>query len=432
MHPILFSLLKHLAKLILWKQHPIIIAVTGSVGKTSTKEAILAVLKKKYSVRATVENYNNEIGVPLTIIGATSGGRNPLRWLWVCIKAIGYGLLPLPYPRVLIIEMGADKPGDIKYLTQIAPAQIGIVTAISDTPAHLQAFSDVKALAAEKLVMLRHLTKSDIAIVNLDDEFISAAQASLSAKTITISATQPADVAAVEIDYSKDPMKLAYDPKVAGTRFKVKYIGSTVPVFIPGAVGKPTVYSALFAIACGLQLGINLVDIVSALQHYHGPNGRLRLLPGKQHSVILDDTYNSSPAAAREALRILHELKTPGRRIAVLGVMAELGNSAKRSHAAIGKYLAGLEIDLLVTIGNEGDWIAEAATDNGFNPDMIHHYASAQAAAGNVAALLQPDDIILVKGSQVARLEKVVRACLEDESIASDVLVRQYGKWAKL
>ena len=202
-----------------------------------------------------------------------------------------------------------------------------------------------------------------------------------------------------------------------------------MPVFVPGAIGQPTVYSTLFAIAGGLQLGMNLVDIVSALHDYQGPNGRLRLLPGKQQSVLLDDTYNSSPTAAKAALQILHELKTPGRRMAVLGVMAELGSYAKRSHAAIGRHLAQLEIDQLIAIGAEGRWIGEAAIEHGYPANAVTYAETTESVVERLPALLQPNDIVLVKGSQIARLEKVVQACLAHPETADQVLVRQHGKW---
>lgn len=426
------KILYQLSKMVLRKQYPIVIGVTGSMGKTSTKDAIAAVVSRKFSVRKTPENYNNEIGVPLTIIGSDSGGRNPFKWGMIVIKALAYSLWRMAYPNVLVLEMGADKPGDIQYLTRLAPAHIGIVTMISETPAHLEFFKDVSQIAQEKLIMFKHLHKDDIAIANLDEPYVVEALPKLKSHVFTISIKQDADIFAFDIDYAHDPTKLIHDPTVDGLRFKIRYQGSTVPVFIPGAVGTPTVYSALFAIACGLQLGMNLVDIVSALHDYQGPNGRLRLLPGKRQSVLLDDTYNSSPAAAKEALQILHELKTPGRRIAVLGVMAELGAHAKRSHAAIGRMLAQLEIDQFIAVGDEGKWIGAAAIEHGFSPTTVTYAETADVAAHNLPAVLQPNDIVLVKGSQIARLEKVVKACLAHPETASAVLVRQHGKWAKL
>ncbi|EKD79336.1 MAG: hypothetical protein ACD_41C00100G0001 [uncultured bacterium] len=432
MKKMLEKLLYRLARLIIQRHQPIVIGVTGSMGKTSTKDAIATVLKKKFTVRQTPENYNNEIGMPLTIIGSTSGGRNPFVWLAIVAKALVYGLLPLNYPKVLVLEMGADKPGDIKYLTALAPANIGIVTMISDMPVHVQAFADVDHLAQEKLIMLKHLGTDDIAIANLDEPYVAAAVPSLKSKIMTISTDREADLAAFDIDYAHDPAKLAHDPTVAGLRFKMRYQGSTVPVFIPGVIGQPIVYSALYAIACGLHLEMNLVDIIAALQDYKGPNGRLRLLPGVQQSIILDDTYNSAPLAAKEALHILHELKTPGRRIAVLGVMAELGMYAKRSHAAIGRQLAQLEIDQLISVGAEGRWMGEAAIEHGYPANAVTYAETTESVVERLPTLLQPNDIVLVKGSQIARLEKVVKACLAHPETADQVLVRQHGKWPKI
>src|SRR3990167_7723829 len=169
LHIILFQL----ARLVLRRQKPIVIGITGSMGKTSAKDAIATVLKRKFTVRQTQENYNNEVGVPLTIIGSNTGGRNPLKWCVIFLKAVLFGLFKLNYPQVVVLEMGADKPGDIKYLTTLAPAHIGIVTMISDMPAHMQFFQDVDQLAQEKLVMLKHLKKDDIAIANLDEPYVA-------------------------------------------------------------------------------------------------------------------------------------------------------------------------------------------------------------------------------------------------------------------
>lgn len=425
-------ILFQVARWVVRRQKPLVIGVTGSMGKTSTKDAIATVLAKKYSVRKTQENYNNEIGVPLTIIGSSSGGKNPVAWLVIFLKGLFFGLFKLPYPRVLILEMGADKPGDIKYLTTLAPANVGIVTMVSDTPVHVQAFRDVDQVAQEKLIMLRHLGKDDLAIANLDEPYVAAALPKLKSKVMTLSTNQEADLMAFDIDYSKDPTALTQQPAVAGLRFKLRYQGNTVPVFIPGVIGTPTVYSALFAIACGLHLGLNVVDMTSALHDYQGPNGRLRLLPGKNGSGLIDDTYNSSPAAAKEALQILHELRTPGRRIAVLGVMAELGSYAKRSHAAIGRQLAKLEIDQLIAVGAEGKWIGEEAIAQGYPANAVTYAETTEAVIERLPALLQPNDLVLVKGSQVVRLEKVVKACLAHPATANQVLVRQYGKWSKV
>lgn len=416
---------------ILIQRHPQVIAITGSVGKTSAKDAIAKVLAVKYQVRSSPYNFNNEIGVPLTIIGVTEApGKNPFAWLWIVCKGIAVAILPIRYPDMLVLEMGADKPGDIKYLTKLAPAQVGVVTAITDSPAHLAAYKDIDQLVKEKQVMYRHLKKANWAILNLDESTTRTIAPNLKCQTMSVAIDREADLRAIEVNYSTDPS--ATTTMVTGLRFKLQYQGGFVPVFIPGVVGMPCVYAALFAAAVGKIYDMNLVDISTALQQYTPPPGRLRLLTGKNHTTIVDDTYNASPAATRTAIHILEELKTPGRRIACLGEMAELGSQTKRSHQAIGKLIAQLEIDYLVTIGEAGEWIAEGAIDGGMFPDHLQHYPDAVSAAQALPQQLQDQDILLVKGSQVTRLEKVVKACLADPSLASRVLVRQYGQWTKV
>jgi len=428
MKTVLEKILFWIARAVLIQRHPQVVAITGSVGKTSAKDAIATVLKVKYSVRSSPYNFNNELGVPLTIIGSTRApGKNPLAWLGILCKGCIAAFLPVRYPEILVLEMGADKPGDIKYLTRLAPAHVGIVTAITDSPAHLAAYQNIDQLVKEKQTMYRHLKKDQWAVLNLDEVSTQAIASHLKSKSISVAIDHEADLRALEINYSTDPT--ATTTLVAGLRFKLQYEGGFVPVFIPGVVGLPIVYAALFAAAVGKIYNMNLVDISTALQQYAPPPGRLRLLHGLHHSTIIDDTYNASPAAMRTAIRILEELKTPGRRIACLGEMAELGNQTKRSHQSIGKLIAQLEIDYLVTVGEAGEWIAEGAIAAGMFPDHMQHYPNATTAAAALPNQLQDNDIILVKGSQVARLEKVVQACLVDQSTAKQLLVRQYGHW---
>lgn len=430
MKKLIEKILFWIARSIIVQRHPQVIAITGSVGKTSAKDAIATVLKTKYTVRSTPYNFNNELGVPLTIIGSTvAPGKNVFIWLQIICKGIISALLPVRYPEILVLEMGADKPGDIKYLTKLAPAQVGIVTAITDAPAHLAAYKDIEHLIKEKQIMYRHMKKQSWAIVNLDEGSSRAVAPQLHCQTMSIAIDHDADLRALDVQYSTDPA--ATTASLAGLRFKLQYQGGFVPIFIPGVVGLPSVYAALFAAAVGSIYGMNLVDISAAVQQYIPSPGRLRLLAGIHQSTLIDDTYNASPAAMRTALRILEELKTPGRRIACLGEMAELGSQTKRSHQAIGKLIAQLEIDSLVTIGEAGEWIAEGAIAGGMFPDNMQHYPDAITAAQALPSQLQPNDMLLVKGSQVTRLEGVVKACLEDPSQAKHLLVRQYGHWIK-
>lgn len=422
-----------LARLILWRYRPEVIAVTGSVGKTSTKEAVRAVLAAHTTVRASEYNYNNELGVPLTIIGGAATGKNVWQWLGVVLRGLIYGLLPLSYPKILVLEMGADKPGDIKYLTKLAPAHIGIVTYIGDQPAHLEFFKDVEQLAQEKLVMYKHLGKTDWAIVNADEPYSKVISTKLKCKLFTIAVhDESAELQAFDVDYSAQPEAEA-GAKVAGLRFKLRYKSNTIPVFIPGVIGTPAVYAALFALAVGLLHDHNLVASAQALQqNYQAPPGRMRLIRGQNRSVIIDDSYNASPAAMREALAVLQRLQSSGRKFACLGNMEELGAQSKRAHTLIGQKVATLQIDELFTFGDKAEGIAMAAVDAGLSPEAIHICATREVMIEQLQQRLQPHDIVLIKGSQSMRFEKVVAAVMDEPMTAKAQLARQYGNWTKI
>ncbi len=388
-------------------------------------------LQKKYQVRASPANYNNEIGLPLTIIGASGGGRNPVRWLMVVLRAVATGLWPgwpLSYPAMLVLEMAADKPGDLRYLLRLAPPDVGLVTAITAQPTHLQNFKTVDAVVKEKLTMYKNLPKLARGIVNMDEPELQTVPEQAKFQAFTVGIEHPAELMAAEINcvFGDD---LPVDK--IGMRFKFHYQGNVVPCFIPGVIGRPIIYSALFAAAVGILYDINLIDITTALRSYQAPAGRMKVLAGKNQSVIIDDTYNAAPAAVQAALQTIKELPTTGRKIVCLGEMAELGEQASAAHRMIGEQVAKTEIDRLVVVGAAGKLIAAAAIKHGLPEEAVQQFTDVAAAGQALVQQLQPHDLLLVKGSQVARLEKVVAATLAQPELAEKLLVRQYGNWRK-
>ena len=347
MKNILQLILKYLAKTILWRHKPVVVAVTGSVGKTGTKEAIAAVLRQSLFVWENSGNYNNEIGTPLAILGSESPGKNIFLWIKVFIRFV-YLLVTPRYPQVLVLEMAADRRGDIKYLTTIARPHIAVVTRISE--AHTEFLGDLESVQREKAELVRALPHGGVAILNADDHRVMAMKNLFFGKTISFGLREDAVVRAADIRTRQEADSNLKNPEQAiGLNFKIKSRGTSRSVFIPGVVGRPNVYVLLSAFAVGLKFGLKPDEIVNAFVNFSPPPGRLRPLAGIKHTVIIDDTYNSSPEAAFESLKALTEVKGR-RRIAVLGDMLELGEFTESSHRKLGRMVKDLRLDFPINV----------------------------------------------------------------------------------
>lgn len=417
-----------LSRLILKKYKPKIIGITGSVGKTSAKEAVFCVLSEKFRVRRNVKNYNNELGVPLTIIGSGSGKKNIFKWLGVCLRALGlYLVKSKKYPEVLILEMGADKPGDISYLVKLAPCDVGIVTAIGDqAPVHMEFFSDINELVKEKQNIISHLTKDNWAIVNQDDTRVRGMKGSTKAKVLSIGLNNEAVVKAEEVKVSGS------FEKGMGLAFKLRHKGSIVPVFMEGALGQHQIYAALFGAAVGIAFEMNLIDIANRLKKFKSPPGRMNLIAGIKDTFIIDDSYNSSPAACLAALDVLDKMpiKEGRKKFAVLGDMAELGEYTEESHVKIG-YRAAEAADIIVTVGEKAKMISESAKKSGLSEDRIFEFAASDRAGRFLQDRIGSGDLLLVKGSQSVRMEKIVKELMAEPMRAKELLIRQDKDWVK-
>ncbi|MFA6392396.1 MAG: UDP-N-acetylmuramoyl-tripeptide--D-alanyl-D-alanine ligase [Patescibacteria group bacterium] len=433
MRKILEIKLRYLAKLILKKYNPEVIGITGSVGKTSAKDAVFAVLEKKFRVRKNVKNYNNEIGVPLTIIGSESGNKNIFSWLAIFFKAFGLIIFKdKNYPEKLILEMGADHPGDIKYLVGMAPCKVGIITAIGTLgPVHLEFFKNVKQLIEEKSNIISHLSQEGFAVINQDDVNVFPLKTKTNAKVISFGFAENADVRASDVSIANQVDK-GEGKLITGVTFKIHYKESVVPVLLPQALGKHQIYAALCAAAVGTIYEMNLSDISEALRSYVSPAGRMHLIPGIKHTAIIDDSYNSSPVAAIAALETLKtfQIADGKSKYAVLGDMAELGAYTKEGHEEVGKYVAKVA-DVLITIGEKAKIIAEAARENNMLKDRVFEFDDAESAGRFIQERLIEGDLILVKGSQSVRTEKVVKELMAEPLRAEELLVRQGKAWQK-
>ena len=426
MKKILMLKLKILAKLILLRQKPLVIGITGSIGKTSTKEALALVLSKKFKVRATYKNYNNEIGLPLTIIGAKSPGKKVLLWFGVFFLAFKKIIFnDKNYPEILILEMGIDRPGDLKYLCSLAKPNIGIVSSVSY--AHIEYFGSLSEIKKEKEVLVTSLKSQGAAILNFDNEFCKEMAEISRVKVISYGFKEGADLIAQDIKYNFD--KGNYE--LSGINFKLNFRGSIVPVLMKNALSPGAVYAALAASACALELGFNLVDIANSLKDFSLPKGRMNVLLGMNNSFIIDDSYNSSPEACLSALEVLSSIKidSEAKKYAVLGDMLEIGPYADEGHRLVGEKVAKIKVDFLITIGEKSLITAKAAFKNGLPEDKLFHFNKSSEVGAFLVGRINLGDIILVKGSQGMRLEKAVKEIMLEKDRAAELLVRQGEGW---
>ena len=423
---ILLWILRRLSKMILKKYRPDVIGITGSIGKSSTKEAVAAVLKTSFNVRSNVKNYNNEVGLPLTVIGVDkTPGRSIFGWLKVFFKALAILLKrDKNYPEMLVMEMGADKPGDIAYLTDIAPCKVGVLTYISH--AHTEHFKTIKKIAQEKRLIVSHLPVDGFAVLNYDNDLVLQ-NAKTRAEVVTYGFKDGADFQATDINILTDP-ETGWP---SGLNFKVNHKGSFVPVMLTGAVAEHLIPSALAGLVVGHIFGINLVDAAAALRELKPLPGHMCLIPGIKKTLIIDDTYNSSPDPTTSALLTLAnmQIKEGAERYTVLGDMLELGPETENAHREIGQKISALGINMLVTVGEASKFTASAAREMGMAEHRVVVFADSVTAGRFLQDAIKEGDVILVKGSQGVRMEKIVKELMAEPLRAPELLVRQTGEW---
>jgi UDP-N-acetylmuramyl pentapeptide synthase len=420
---ILERLLRLLAISIVRKHQPKIIGVTGSVGKSSTKEAIAQVLSGKFRVRKNEENYNNEIGIPLTIIGARSGKRSPVGWLIVLWRWAIARFFLRDYPEVLVLELGIDHPGDMKYLLGFLPVSIGVVTNVSSS--HLEFFKSVQAIAREKGLLVTRLPESGAAVLCADDAEVAALSEKVKAKTITFGESETASVRGVHGGISTSAVSFA------GCHFKLLYDGKVLPVHMPDIAAIHQIPSVLAAFCVGLIFKLNPIDMIASIREFRSLPGRMRLIEGRKQSWIIDDTYNASPLSTNAALETLHSFQN-GRRIAILGDMLELGRESEHAHEATAERIIRCEVDRAVLVGRRMLSTYETLTKKKHFPEArAAWFDHPQAAAAFVRDTIDgaPGDIVLVKGSQGMRMEMVTEALMAHPEQAENLLCRQSADW---
>lgn len=415
------TLLAILARAILRRTHPLVIGVTGSVGKSTSKEAIALVVAKQYQVRVSAGNMNNEFGLPLTIIGAVSPGRSLGGWVKVFFKGLGVLLFPRQYPEALVLEMGIDRPGDMdRHLEIIGTPHIGVLTHVSGS--HLEFFGSVATIGKEKGKLFMALAEDGFAIVNADNKEALKEVARTRAKVITYGFDDAAQVRA-------EHLRLVQERGVVeGVSFKLNYVGKNVPVRLPGVFGRHQVNTILSSVAVGIALKMNLVDIADALLNFRPVPGRLQVLAGKAGTMLVEDSYNASVASVQAALGTVREIIAP-RKVVILGDMLELGATKIDDHRALAPIVLGSGASVFVGVGRYMTHLAAALHGTGFPEKHIYHYPDVEAALRSLSQVVRNGDVVLVKGSQGMRMEKISEALLNDSVDPTLVLPRQTALW---
>jgi UDP-N-acetylmuramoyl-tripeptide--D-alanyl-D-alanine ligase len=347
------------------------IGVTGSSGKTSTKELIASVLRVRFKTKATEGNLNNHIGVPLTLIGLDEDDE--------------YG----------VVEMGMNHPGELAPLVQMTAPEIGVISSIG--PAHIEFFADQAAIAAEKAELIAALPPEGLAVLNSDDEWSRRIAGRTNARVVWIGK-------------STDSTWWAEDVQVAtnGLSFLLRHNGSAATVRLP-VVNRVMIANALLAAAVGRECGLTMDEIARGLEAVRLPGARMQVV--KAHGAwIINDAYNANPDSMKAALTALGEFPGVNRRLAVLGSMGELGQHATKLHHEIGEFAARQDLAFLIAVGPHAEACAKGAMAAGLGHNQIVAALDAEEATVALRPLLREGDAVLVKGSHFMGLERLVSA----------------------
>lgn len=352
-----------------WRRRfdPVVVGVTGSIGKTSTKEAIATVLGAVRRTLKTEGNQNNEVGLPLTLM------------------RLG------PEHEAAVLEMGMYVSGEIADLAAMAQPSIGVVTAVQAV--HLSRIGSLDAIEKAKGELLEALPADGTAVLNADDPIVTRMDERTVARAVRYGFDESADVRAVDVESGG----------TTGMRFRLRTPAGERPVTIP-ALGRLSVHNAAAGAAVGLAAGLDIDSIASALEVGWRAPHRVDLVRLRGATVI-DDSYNASPGSVMAALQLLEDV--PGRHVAVLGEMLELGEGHESGHLAVGQAAASVA-ELLIVVGDGAGGIAAGAVDAGLDASRVHHVPDADAALDALVPRLRDDDVVLVKASRGIGLDRMV------------------------
>jgi len=364
--------LEELAKYVRRRSNYEVVGITGSVGKTVTKEIIVSVLNQKYKVGYAPGNYNTEIGVPLTI------------------------LLYNDDIQILILELAMRGFNQITRLAEICKPKIGVMTMINNT--HIEFLKTIKNIVKAKSELIKAIPKNGITILYRDDKWYPSFLSISNSKVIDYGLSSNSQVLAKDIILDE----------MARPKFKLCYQNRETEVNLP-VTGDQYVLNSLAAAAVGISYGLSLNQIKEGLESVKPFKMRMEIRKGKKGILLINDSYNANPTSAKAAIKVLSYLKQKkkGRSIAILGDMLELGRLSKTSHISIGKFIADQKVDLLITRGKNAEIISEAALSNGISKDRVYHFFSNKEIKENILDLIKPKDIVLVKASRAMAFDDI-------------------------
>ena len=415
-----------LAKLILWRYQPMVIAVVGSTGKSSTKEAIYYALKNDFQVAKSTSNLNTEIGLPLTIIQGYDAKKNLFLWLANIFHTFSLAILKRKnYPKIWVSEMSEDQPHLVPYLARLCRPKIGVISWIGETPVHAEFHQSAKALQEEIQQLVSFLPQDGTAILNYDNPLSLEAREKTKAKVITYGFNNGAEVKISDYSLTMDK-----DFRKIGMALRLEYQGSYVPIKLTGIFGQAQAYALAAGAAVGLALGLHLVAIAQSLENYKLLKARTTLLQGIKNTWIFDDSYNSNPDALRVTLEIYHDLVSTirkeniydlKRRVLALGDMRELGKYSDEAHQQAASQIID-KADILIAVGEKMKITIEECLKLGFPQENIFWFENSFDAGKKAKELIQAGDLFLVKGSRGIHLEQVTLAIMQEPEKAKDYL----------
>lgn len=429
------------------REHPCIVAITGSVGKSSTKNAIAIMLGASVAdarIRVSEKNYNNELGVPLSILGLRAPGRSFARWVELLFASV---LFLFGWKKtgivIFVLEMGADKPGDLAYLVAIAPPTIAVITAVTPedrmmAPVHAANYPSIEAVAEEKATLVKATAPEGTVILNRDDTRVWEMRHQSRARVISFGQSEEADV---RLTFTRVRTAETGEIRVpTGLEMGVESLNRLRKMYLPGVFGKSISYAMCVGMAVNMMLDAGLDEAVERVaEKFQGLPGRTRIVSGIKNTILLDDSYNASPVAVLAALRDLAamELASGQRRIVCLGEMRELGVSSEALHERVGEEVGSLHLDLLVACGTLAHAMAKGAERAGMPSERIKLFDDTPEAGRFLQEMIRPGDVILAKASEGniqskgVRMERIIKELMADPIHAPELLVRQEPAWQR-